>query len=1381
MSDRPRQPPTPFDACATFFTPFTERNRKSPVLSRLGLRSRLVLLVLAGLIPVLGLFAWSAAKKQQAVLALAQAGLQSDALLAAAHQQRLVERAAQLLGDMASGPSIKDTRNRLCVQYLRNLQAQDAAYYSNLGVVDLSGRLTCHAASPGGDIYIGDRNFFVQALEQQAFSVGDYVVSRSTGRPGLAFGMPVYSAEDALNGVAYAALDALKFAEILATEKVMDGAQLRLIDRQGIILASHPGAGRAGNPERDPVVLNAARSGQQGVALAADSSGVEQVYAFAPVGASKGGLFVAISVPRDVLVATSRTLLMTDLAALLGMAALGMACAWAMGRRLVVDPANAILNEANEIARGNFLARVSLGKSHHNELGRLALAFNQMAESLQAQRSELDAALRQADTERAMLDLILNSMRDGVIAIDIQGRFLLFNQTARHLFPALGEGVLFSDWRSSFPISSLDGTLLDGNGPLLQTLAGASIDNWELLVPRPGVRDHILSISTRPLLGAGQQQVGALLVFVDVTDAKAAQNFSLAQEKVLVLVAGGAPVRESLEAVVKLIEHTAPDFLCSLLMAGDGQLRHAIAPSLPPELTQAADGLKIAEGVGACGTAAFRRETVIVEDARADPLMHDYRELLASHGLLACWSTPVVAGNGEVLATFAIYRRAPGRPQSADQGLIDTAVRLARLALERARAEEALVGSEARFRELADNVEDVFYNVDARQGRVRYISPGYEKVWGRSCESLYAVPGSQVDAVLPEDLPVLALANALNDAGQNSRVEYRIRPADGRIRWLRDRSYPVFNPAGELERVVGTIRDITDSKLADMALATTRRALEMLSRSSIAINRIHDEAALLAEVCRVAVEVGGYRMAWVGYASHDEEKSIMPVAHAGQELGYLDAISLCWRDDHPHGRGPSGRAIRTGLPQQTEDVSQLDSAFHWREAAMQRGYFSTLALPLCSDGRSFGVLCLYTGQLQQFASGEIQLLQELADNLAFGIVSLRARLEQRRSEALERRTAARLREQASLIDLAPGAIVVRNLDLSIRFWSRGAERLYGWPAEQVLGNTMQTLMYRDPQVLADVIGHILAATRYWTGEVEQVARDGSAVHVEMRGTVVRDENGQVNGVLIVNTDIRERRQAREEIVLLNSSLEDRVQQRTAQLKFANEQLEAFSYSVSHDLRSPLSSINGFSKLLARQIAAQDAASPVNERSQHYLARIRAGVEQMGELIDAMLSLAQVSRSRLAWEAVDLSAKAVVVLAALQEREPGRRVCLQVQPGLMAQGDPRLLKQVLYNLLGNAWKFSAGQDCARITLGRRVGPRDEDVYFVRDNGAGFDMAYAPKLFGAFQRLHTEAEFAGTGIGLATVQRIVTRHGGRVWAESVRGEGATFYFTLGTAAA
>ena len=213
--------------------------------------------------------------------------------------------------------------------------------------------------------------------------------------------------------------------------------------------------------------------------------------------------------------------------------------------------------------------------------------------------------------------------------------------------------------------------------------------------------------------------------------------------------------------------------------------------------------------------------------------------------------------------------------------------------------------------------------------------------------------------------------------------------------------------------------------------------------------------------------------------------------------------------------------------------------------------------------------------------------------------------------------------------------------------------------------------------------------------------------------------------------------------------------------------------MSHDLRTPLSAIDGFSSLLGKELGTIASS----DRSRHYLSRIRAGVSQMGELIDALLSLAQISRTSLRWDSVDLSAIAHAVFDGYREREPERRALLDIQSGLLAQGDPRLLKQVLENLLGNAWKFSGRQPQTLIAFRRETRPDGEQVYVVQDSGAGFDMAYADKLFGAFERLHTASEFAGTGIGLTTVHRIVARHGGRIWAESAPGLGASFYFTIG----
>jgi light-regulated signal transduction histidine kinase (bacteriophytochrome) len=227
-------------------------------------------------------------------------------------------------------------------------------------------------------------------------------------------------------------------------------------------------------------------------------------------------------------------------------------------------------------------------------------------------------------------------------------------------------------------------------------------------------------------------------------------------------------------------------------------------------------------------------------------------------------------------------------------------------------------------------------------------------------------------------------------------------------------------------------------------------------------------------------------------------------------------------------------------------------------------------------------------------------------------------------------------------------------------------------------------------------------------------------------------------------------------------------QLTSQLKAANQELEAFSYSVSHDLRTPLQSVLGFSELLVERCHAQ-----LDGRSKQYLQCLQEGCYRMVQLIEDMLMLSRIKRTEMAKEMVDLSALAKSISSTLALTQPSRRVTFVIAEGLVTTGDAGLLRVALENLLGNAWKFTSKKQRARIEFGRAENP---PIYFVRDNGAGFDMAYANKLFSAFQRLHNASEFPGTGIGLATVQRIIARHGGRIWAEAAVGQGATFYFTL-----
>lgn len=247
--------------------------------------------------------------------------------------------------------------------------------------------------------------------------------------------------------------------------------------------------------------------------------------------------------------------------------------------------------------------------------------------------------------------------------------------------------------------------------------------------------------------------------------------------------------------------------------------------------------------------------------------------------------------------------------------------------------------------------------------------------------------------------------------------------------------------------------------------------------------------------------------------------------------------------------------------------------------------------------------------------------------------------------------------------------------------------------------------------------------------------------------------------------------AGQEILRITSLLEDELNQCRAEVAAANKELEIFSYSASHDLRSPLSTIDGFSRLLEGAVASGNA-----ERSKHYLQRIRLGVGNINELIAALLAVSRLLRAPMTLQAVDLGALAAEAFAALQQADPERVAQINIQPTLLVRGDPALLRQLVGHLAGNAWKFSSKKVGAQIAVGSQPGPAGETVYFFRDNGAGFDMAYADKLFGIFQRLHVASDFPGIGAGLSTVQRIVMRHGGRVWAQALPEQGATIYFTL-----
>ncbi|MBN1478363.1 PAS domain S-box protein [Candidatus Sumerlaeota bacterium] len=637
---------------------------------------------------------------------------------------------------------------------------------------------------------------------------------------------------------------------------------------------------------------------------------------------------------------------------------------------------------------------------------------------------------------------------------------------------------------------------------------------------------------------------------------------------------------------------------------------------------------------------------------------------------------------------------------------------------DRRQSEEAPRGRDHLYRQAIAASDAMPYQRDFRTGRFTFIGEEIERLTGyrpeEFADALEPWHTMVQETVFRGELAGLTREEARRrmHAGEVGvwRADHRILTRGGEERWLADTSVQIRDGSGEVVGSLGILQDITHRVRAEEALRGSEQFLKGV------FDAIQDGISVL-----------------------DTDLNILRV-NAWMEKMYSDKAPL---------EGKKCYAVYQGRESPCPWCPTLDT--------IETGEAHSTIVPYPSAENPRGWIDLSVFPVNGSGGRVTSVIECVKDITA-----------QRRAEEALRQSEATLQ---SIFRVAPAGIgLVCNRVLK-HINDRICE-MVGRSPEELLEHSARVLYPSEEEF--EWVGRekYRQISEWGTGTVETqwLRENGEIIDVLLSSTPL-DATDLSKGVTFTALDITERRRAAEELAQHRERLEELVRERTAELEATNRELESFSYSVSHDLRAPLRSIDGFS-----QVLLEDHAEELSADARDSLSRVRAASQRMGMLIDDLLKLSRVTRFEMHRQEVDISALASAIAAELRQSEPDRQGEFVIAGGITAHGDPVLLRLALENLLGNAWKFTAKCPRAHIELGELDTAEEERHFFVRDNGAGFDMAYVDKLFGAFQRLHRSEDFPGTGIGLATVQRIIHRHGGRVWAESAVDEGATFHFTL-----
>jgi PAS domain S-box-containing protein len=715
-----------------------------------------------------------------------------------------------------------------------------------------------------------------------------------------------------------------------------------------------------------------------------------------------------------------------------------------------------------------------------------------------------------------------------------------------------------------------------------------------------------------------------------------------------------------------------------------------------------------------CAEVIAARHARSIPDAASEVFPHQH--LLNVLGVKGYLGVPIPGGDGKPLGLIV---GATGHPLENGRVAIDTLqIIAARLTsrFERGSYEKALKKSELLWQFALEGTGDGVWDWDLITGEV-YYSRTYREMLGYSEAEYPNRLESWMTHIHPEDISYVMSEHERHIQGETESiyVEYRLKCKEGYYKWLLGRGKVVERREdGTALRLVGTNTEITMRKASEQVLHDTMvkyQSLFVSMSEGFAFHQVHLND----------------RQEPVDYTILDVNPAYSAILGIPREKAIGQLASVVYGTGTPPFLEEFSRVAMTGVAEHVEIYfDAMDKYFNVGVFSPEHGRFATIFSDVTDRRRSEGVL-----------ARERNLLRTVVDNIPDAIFV---------KDSNFRRTLSN-KTDVALIGARSEAEVLGKMDGDL------------WPADLAA-------------VFSDLDRYVFeTGLPILNREIAFQPVGSKQTHWLVSSRIpLFDEDGKVTGLVAIGRDITERKLSEQEIRRLNAELEDRVQERTAQLEATVHELEAFSYSVSHDLRAPLRSIDGFSRAML-----EDCADQLDETGVSHLKRIRISSQRMSDLINDLLMLSRITRTTLSRGTVDFSAMASDVSSVIAATAPARVVNWSIEPGIIINADASLMRIVLENLLGNAWKFTQKHETARISVAKAL-IDGSTVYYIQDDGAGFDMKYAHNLFAPFQRMHSTSEFDGTGIGLATVQRIIHRHGGTVWVESAIEQGTTVYFTL-----